>query len=530
MNSFDAIVKYLKKNRDMPISFVTAEGDKGDPILVLADRTKGAPALATTLKKSGRILAQGNIVVTEDGVTKFLCSRRHPSFRPEALRPYFTKIPEKPLIEDVADPEDAAAVEAGDEDAPEGLIASGLEDGFEDVPEDGAETDIVGPDGEKLILLWSKSIGAALRAKGLPRSEPASLMCETFAATYDAKVEFRLPALFMRILARNNAQPFAQTVIDAVNSEFDRCIGDVAEHLHEATPNTKEATARVEKFSRTSETIATKAWDAFVNRYEVPKGYERKRGKAIIVPVAGGAAATAGLASSLATGAVPGAIASSIAVARATMSGLDAYRLYIEDIHDAVGKLETSVDRLQTSFVDAGKNVSKSDKAGETGRALFNALTGAGFTGTLKAVRGDIETLDARLARKEQKVGKLIPVIERMMREISAGHLSADKEEAIGKKVSKALDTVAAKNADLGDLRQEIDRAKSVVEKIDDNLENPALTIEYIEKVATLLVAATETGANMVIGGSGAANALDGISTAVGSLADMTGLLEATEG
>lgn len=515
MDTFEDIVRFLKKNVGTRIAFAVGEGKNNGPVQVLADKNKQANALVTKIKASGKLLAYGAVEVTEEGHTKFICDRRQPAFRVEALRPYFLRIPEKPLIEDTLD--DPAFKDAEDGDGEEDHARGANDPAFDDATNEDEPDVILGPDDEKLVLIWSKSLRKAVEAQGLPRNEPARTIAATFVAGLEDKVEFRLPGLFIRTLKSHNAQPFAQTIVDAINSEFDRCADDVIDALRAEPPDANKAEERVEAFGKKADAIAERAWTAFVERYTIPKDFKRDRTKAIALPAVGGLAASAGLAGSLATGAAPGAAAASVAMFRAALSGLDAYRLYIDDIQTAIDKLESSADRLQRDFVDAEGGAKAT--AGEGARAALNALSGAGFLGTLKSVRGDVEVLSGRLALKEQKAGNVLPKIDAAMKKLEDG--AVEDPAKMKRQITNALDRIADTNSKLAEMRTQIRNTEIVIEKLDGTLKNPALTLEKVEKVTTFIVNAAETCTNLGVGISGASGAVDGIATAAGAIGDI---------
>ncbi|WP_299724931.1 hypothetical protein [uncultured Tateyamaria sp.] len=531
MDSFESIVAALRKASGKSFGFAAAEGDKKAPIVIVAHKSKAGSALVSTVKKSGKLLAHGMITINDAGQTEFSCSYWAAGFKETTLKPYFSKIKEKPSIKLAAENVDGA------DGADSGEVAANAVDEMQD-----AEDEIEDDGGE--IVIWSRSFAASLK-DAVPKATLDQI------GNADKPYTMTVPTLFMRTLRKRNAAPFAQKMIDAVNKEFDPKMAEIAHLLQNPTPtNIAAIPPLIEAFDVDAEAVAEKFWDAFCKRYEVTKGLKKKKFIATAMPVVGGAAAVGGIATSMGN---PVTLApAAISLLRAVAAGAETYRVYYNDLADAAKQAEATGTRLNKAFLEAKEeaetkqDISAGDKAGEVGRALVNALTGTGFAGSLNSLSSDLPTLEARRAKAERGLddvlGSLNPLIDHVARldtqvkdSIQKGIANSDswsaqtvqeltrmkKEiDAIRPKITAGLNDIAAENKKLTEIEAQLKRGMTVVEKLGAAQNNPAIAIDKFQQVVTVAVNASLFAVNAGIGLSTSGDALGFLITGAGATAD----------
>lgn len=522
MQGFEEIVGKLRKNKGARFGFAVAEGAKGAPMVIVADKKKPGSSLKNDAKKFGKLLAFGQIFISDKDETIFSCDFCAAGFKKTALKPYFAKIKEKPEI--FVDPADE--VENPDQ------------------PDDNDAEIGAAADDDTLIVLWSRDLAQALREKHVEEEKLAGL---------NQPAQARVPAIFMRTLRANNAQPFAQKIVDAYNAEFDKHVTLAARAYAKFSDEGDAQAAQVlAAFEKKCETLMEQAWAAFVKRFESPKGLGKKKFKAYAGPAVGGTAAAAGLATSLAAGPAGalGAAASSVALVRAATAAFDAFRVFDEEIALSINRLGGHADRLNDTFLDAKRAIKPADTAKEKGRAIAVALTGSGLPGTLNTIRGDVDILDARLAKREQKIGNALPkifkvsaklgeeavVINRAIKALRSdaalmatdagikkleAHLQLRKaNDMAGAPITAALERITKNTEHLDSLRAEISHTQGVIAKLDSGINGEILDIEQMEKTMTLLVNFLVFTANLGIGIAGTSDAFGAAITTLGGAAD----------
>ncbi len=523
MDSFESIVKGLKTKPGLSFGFAAYEGS-GSPIGIIADKKKTGKSLETQAKKKGALLASGSVHISPDGKScTFSCGLLKPGFKANALKPYFAKLPLVPDVE--AAP--AEAVEPGSDDDPV-------------LDEDDGNID------ETLVTLWSKQFDRSLVAAGVEAQVVAQYN------GIDTPVTLRLPKYFIKALKSHSAEAFAARIVDSVNKAFDAECARMKKQIGIAQANpgvTVNLNENVLVFQERSEKIVETAWDAFVTRYEVTKGFKKKRFRAIAVPVIGGMAAVVGTTASFATGNIVGGVAGTIAALRATVALITAWRQYARDLEKILKSMEGALERLSRTYIE--KKTDSLEHMREGGLVALNAFAGGGLAKTFKSVKDTIDIFKPRLAMAERTLDKLMAeantAIAANTREIApflveqkalqvalkAGDRSVQKRlkwvnyviessHDCGQAVTDLLDKIADGNATYRDMGVRVSKLEKVIITLNAG---KAMTMEQAEKVMAFVVNFASTAANLSIGIATAGMVLDGVITTIGGLADTHDML-----
>jgi len=525
MESFESIVQALKKKPGLEIGFAAYES-KGSPIRILADKKKAGKSLEGKAKKSGTLIASGTVTLSEDGKNcQFSCGLLKSGFKVEALKPYFKTLTVAPLVEKASGPEEVPA---------EDNEHASLED------DGGQKLD------ETLVTIWNKRFDKALIEAGVD----AELVGQF--AGLSTPVTLSLPKFFIRALKEHNAEAFAQRIVDTVNATFDaECAKMKAQiaTLQENPELSLDLNQFVVAFQSKSEKIVEAVWDKFVARYEVTKGFGKKKFRAIVVPVVAGISALVGTGASIATGNVAGGVAGTIAALRATAALVTALKNYYGELEANLKKMETALERLAGAYT--GEKTQIAEHAQETGLVVLNAFSGGKLAKTFSAVKDEVDIFEPRLALAERKLddvmGQANTLIEVNTREMKACEVIEKKlsvlvtqgakgaqqgldklralianGKACGEQVANLLDKIADGNARYRDMGERIEKLKGIIVVLN---KGTAMTMEKVEKVMTFVVNFVSTASNLSVGVATAGMALDPIVTTIGGLADTHDML-----
>lgn len=527
MDSFEDIVKSLKKKPGASFGFAVAESSDKSPIKIIADKKKSGKSLQARAKKLGALIASGDVSLSDDNTElNFSCDFLKSGFRESALKPYFSKLTVKPAIMQAA--------------------AGASEDGQDD--DDDADDDAQARPDETLVTLWSKSYAKTLETEGIPKDVLDGIN------GMDRPVELRLPKYFIRALKEHSAEAYAARIVDKVNTLFDASAQKMKSQIeaNQADPQKPiQLNREVQDFEQKSEALVETAWDGFVSRYEVTKGFKRKRFKAVAVPIVGGIAAVAGTAGSIATGNVAGGIAGSIAAFRATCALITAWRQYARELGDILKTMETALKRLAQTYIDSKTKVA--EHARETGLVVLNSLSGGALAPTFKSVKDTIDVFKPRLALAERNLDETMkeanqaiklntrqiagymkfkatvaPLAKQGNREAADGlkwvNQIIDASNEAGKQVTALLDKIASGNKEYETMGQKVTDLEKIIDVLN---KGTALTMEKTEKVMTFIVNAVATAANLSVGIATASSALDGVITGIGAVTDNIDMISA---
>ena len=518
MDSFSDIVKSLKKKPGATFGFAVAE-TSSTPIKVIADKKKSGKSLQAKAKKLGTLLASGDVGLSEDGKElQFSCGYLQSGFRESALKPYFSKLTVTPTI---------AKSGAGDD-------------------EDDADGD-ARPD-ETLVTLWQKSFAKSLADAGVPPN---------VLAQYNGlaqPVKLKLPKYFIRSLKEHSAEAYAARIVDKVNTLFDATSAAMKKQIDAAQADPQkpaDVNKAIQAFSAKSEALVEQSWDGFVERYEVTKGFKRKRFKAVAVPVVAGVAAVVGTGASIATGNVAGGIAGSIAALRATCALITAWRQYARDLGEVLKTMEAAVKRLAETYIQNQTKVK--EHARETGMVILNSLSGGALAPTFKSVKDTIDVFKPRLALAERNLDKLMAQANEAIK-LNTGSIKetldlqtqikplVDKgnENAVrcqrlikriiaasneaGKEVTELLEKIGTQNKEFDEMGEKVKGLEKVIDVLNGGT---ALSMEKTEKVMTFVVNFAAAAANLSVGIITAGSALDGVITTVGGITDNIDMISA---
>ncbi len=520
MDSFESIVQTLKKNAGASYGFAAYDGS-GSPVGIIADKKKKGAALKGKAEKKGKLTAFGSVSISEDGKTcTFSCDKITSSFKDAALKPYFSKLTVAPsVIKSSAAPQD------------------GLDDN-EAVEDDAEEAENL---DDTLVTLWSKSFATSLISAGVN---------EQIVGQYNGlatPVELKLPKFFISALKTHNAEAFAARMTDAANTLFDAELTNMRKRITTAQENpelTVDLNQFVVAFGAKAEKVVEVAWDKFINRYEVTKGFKKKRFRAIAVPVIGGAAAVVGTGTSIASGNVAGAVAGTIAALRATAALVTVWKQYYRDLEKVLKSMEGAIKRLADTYNDHEPTIREHAREGTL--VTLNAISGGGLAKTFSSVKDVIDVFKPRLALAERKLDELMKQANTLIAVntkeiasvitykkavqqnsvINAGDkrtilAEVDKlianSDSAGQVVTQLLDKIADGNKRYQDMGTRVGKLEQTIALLN---KGTAMTMEQIEKVMAFVANFVSTAANLTVGISTASAALDVVLTTIGGLAD----------
>lgn len=524
MDTFKSIVKKLKQQAGLELGFAAYAG-ADSPIGILADKNKSGQSLEAQAKKKGTLLASGSVSVSEDGKTcNFSCGTLKSGFKASALKPYLSEWKLAPVV---------AAAKAG-------ALNPDSDDDAVDVEEE--------PLDETLITLWSKNFEKSLIANGVDAQVLAQF------SGIDEPVTLKLPKYFLIALKANNAEAFAARIQDSVNTAYDAECVRIKRQIETWQQNPDLSLSLKDNFigfADKSEKIVETAWDAFVKRYEVTKGFKKKRFKAVAIPFIGGVAAVTGTVASFTTGNVVGGVAGTVAALRASVALLTVWRQYVQDLEKILTRMEGAVNRLVRTY--EAEKTAISDHARETGLVILNAVSGGGLAKSFKSIKDTVDVFIPRLALAERNldammkeantaiaknISEIAPVRKEkkelegrartggpdVRRKLDAANKTIDSSDKIAKEVTDLLDKIADDNALFRDMGVRVGKLNAIIAKLNAGT---AMTMEQVEKVMTFLVNFVSAEANMSIGVATAGVALDVVLTTVGGLADTHDMLAA---
>lgn len=523
MDSFDSIVAELRKKKGVSIGFAAAEG-KNKPIIVKGDKKKSGESLKGKFGAGETPIAWGSVKINDDGMCEFTCVNAKPGFKKQTLKPFFSKIKEKPVIQMQSDVDDGLPW-AENPLYEEGDVAW-TENPLYEEPE-------LEPGDETLNVLWQRSFGGDLQKLGVPQER-----LDTVRGIMEP-VQCKLPGIFMRTLQNHNAAPFAQKIVDAINAKYKKALPLMKKQFpDDPTLQGVRANEIMETFGRDVEQIIETSWDAFVTRYDVAKKMKKKRFKAVALPTLGAVAAIGGIATS--GGNPVSLIPAVIAGVRAVISLADAFRVYGRNLEVAVKSLSKSGDRLKADFDKA--KVAWKDVAGETGRASLNALATGGFGQTLSSVSSDATALEGRrsdteigldklFGRLEDVIGKTTkldaeirafearPIEEKTDKLVRQMGKLKDEIDKLGTHLTDNLENIATENPKLDKMKVDIAKVAKIVEGLQAAKDNPVNSLAKYEQIMSLFTTAAVGVAGL---GAGIAtwSAEGGSFVVIGAIAD----------
>ncbi|GGA06801.1 hypothetical protein [Neptunicoccus cionae] len=546
MDTFDRVLIIAKNNRGTGYPFCA--GIDGKNIVIGGSIQAGkAPKSLKSEMPADKHIAWGHIVWSDDGEVRFQCEKLEPRFKPRDVKELSPLLKVAPTIVKGGADDDAPPRPSGPAPLPPGVAPPRPTGKAPEPPNAAANPD--GKKDEKLVLLWQKSLRAALEEEDV---DP-TFLAQTKGLMAPYQVAF--PAHMIKAFKEAGKQAFLQQVMDNLNARLKADAIKIKKVLEsDAAPAKKIAAFEKVKSGLDAhiETVVDKTWIRYVSSFDVPgKTAQRfNKAKAVVIPAIGFAASVASAATAASGVAAVIAIPAVLAAMRSASAGIKGYQVYLGSLGKASERVKNSTEALQRT-VGAAKDEITGSEAGKAGaKAILNALAGAGWSATIKSVKDDIRALSDRIGQSEAVRDKaLAPVLKSIElltdaeQELKDGIAAAKQNgdggragvlsgmmkqiQIEGPKLSEELDAIIENHKKIAPYRTKVDGAADIVVSMQKALGPDLQNLELLEKGATAAVSAG-LGAYNGVGGaiSSLGEAPGVVITTLGGLVDVLGTAE----